>query len=153
MWLSVLPWALLLVAPACRQANPDWLGPASAEDDAGDVGTTTTAMTTTATTITTGMTTASDTMMGDATTGPMSCNNNNQCADGEVCGPEVCQAGIEGDPCDRERHCSDVAPVCGPMGTCQDGSEGDPCDSAADCGVDAPVCGDAGCEVEAATGG
>ena len=150
MWLSVLPWALLLAAPGCRQANPDWLGPASAEDDAGDAGSTT-APTTTG--VTTGVTTASETMMDDASTGPMSCNNDNQCPDDLVCGPEVCQAGIEGDPCDRERHCSDVAPLCGPMGMCQDGSVGDPCQSAGDCGADAPVCGDAGCEVDAGTGG
>ncbi len=53
------------------------------------------------------------------------------CSAGEICFADVCQAGVEGDPCALEFHCGIGLACVGD--TCYDGSEGDPCDSSVDC--------------------
>ena len=104
------------------------------------------------------------------------CTSDDHCQFPLVCGPEddqTCQRGVDGDPCDDDGNCSDLAPYCGPSNTCQDGEEGngcvsvddcadsllcstggfcqhgnagDECTSAADCAGSTPFCGPAGCQ-------
>ena len=104
------------------------------------------------------------------------CTSDEHCQFPLLCGPEAnrfCQRGKEGDPCDDDGNCSDIAPYCGPSNTCQDGEEGDGCStaddcagsllcstggfcqdggdgdectSAADCAGSTPFCGPAGCQ-------
>jgi len=127
---------------ACRQPNPDWQGP----DDPS-----TSSPATTATTATTAATAATATgadedASGPTTSGPstgsstgaddlgQSCNNDNMCSDGLVCGPDgVCQAGGEGDPCVSDADCQPPTPQCSPSGECQAGTQGDPCANNSDC--------------------
>ncbi len=119
--------AVLLVFAACRQDNPDWLGPATAPSGTDDSG--------------------GDDAMGPTDESGATTMESSACApegwgcgDGEICGPEGCQAGVEGDPCTAPTHCGATAPYCGPGGTCQDGGEGDPCDADDHCSDEAPIC-------------
>ncbi|MCA9707761.1 MAG: hypothetical protein KDK70_18060 [Myxococcales bacterium] len=77
-------------------------------------------------------TSATDTTDTTDTVG-QSCNNDNMCPDGLVCGPDGCQQGTEGDPCERDGDCQEPFPFCGPLGVCQAGAEGDPCEDEEDC--------------------
>lgn len=141
--IEVLPWlvapnirrisfvAVLGLAFGCRQPNPDWQGPASA-DAAG---------------VTTNDVMTSAASVADGTTGAM-CQVDGDCAEPTpVCFEGTCVAAGEGLPCQSNATCPAVAPLCNPDGQCQDGNEGDPCDTLGqtDCSDEAPHCVDGQC--------
>jgi hypothetical protein len=54
-----------------------------------------------------------------------------------ACSPDnVCQEGLEGEPCASVFDCGPTAPICSPEGKCQDGTDGDPCQSETHCRED-----------------
>jgi len=65
-----------------------------------------------------------------------------ECAgDAPRCGPDGCQAGVEGDLCFGPEDCAPMTPICTRAGLeCQNGDEGDLCVDASDCGPTAPTC-------------
>jgi hypothetical protein len=119
----------LLLLVGCRQPNPEWEGPADGTDTSDPM--------------TTGPMdpTSVDSSEPEPETEGQSCNNDNFCPDGWVCGPDGCQQGLEGDPCSSEGDCQAPMTVCGPEDACQAGAAGDPCSSDAHCQDPAPLCG------------
>lgn len=141
----VKPWPALggslLLLVGCRQPNPEWEGPADGGSDSSDP-----------------MTTGPDpTMPVDSSGGGFMtegerCNNDNQCPNGWVCGPDGCQQGVEGDPCGGDGDCQAPTNLCGPADVCQGGADGDPCETDAHCQDPSPLCGPQSTCQDGATG-